>query len=200
MHVALCRDSQENFNEILKRIFLWNYPEIFRNLAFFFNENLAWVSFQISTHYFISVQKSRSKSKFVNTESREQRLASAQETNNKINRQYMNKSSSSTAVNTNSKNTDQHLFTNRSNVHLNDPYGSQRHKNHQSGYFEDTNYFNHSVKSTRSQKPIQRKPKQRTSALTLRLREVPLNYSSRKSLLNVSSVSIGKISEDLTLK
>lgn len=128
----------------------------------------------------------------MNTESREQRLASAQETNQKINRQYMNKSSSSNAVYSHRNQQDKHdMFYNKSNMHLNDPYARSTSR---SQYLEDTNYFNQSAKSSKSHRPMRSgKSKTRTSALTLRLREVPLNYSSRKSMLNVSSVSVGKI-------
>lgn len=127
----------------------------------------------------------------MNTESREQRLASAHETNQKINRQYMNKSSSSNAVYPRRDQSDNthDMFYNKSHTHLNDPYARSRNQP-----LEDTNYFNQSAKSTKSHRPMRAgKSKTRTSALTLRLREVPLNYSSRKSLLNVSSVAVGKI-------
>ncbi len=104
---------------------------------------------------------------------------------NNINGHYMNKSSSSNAINQNRNSRN----TNRSNTHLANNIDIE--------YYQASNYIENELES--ESRNIEMIRKKRTSALTLRLREVPGTYNHRKSLLNVSTVSVGKLIAKLTI-
>ncbi len=104
-------------------------------------------------------------------------MISSNNVNGHNNRQYMNKSSSSNAINQNRSS----KYASRSNTHL--------ANNIDMDYYQATNYVENEFES----RNIEMIRKKRNSALTLRLREVPGTYNHRKSLLNVSTVSIGKL-------
>ena len=130
-------------------------------------------------------------------DNRERRIAVANEANNKINRQYMNKSSSSNAVyQTRGQQQRQNLFVNQSNMYLNaDPSRFSDDYNAACNYAADPMCrFDQTAKSARDTRASVngKSHKNRTSALTLRLREHPTNLNSRKSMLNASNVSVGK--------
>lgn len=137
-----------------------------------------------------SVRKSASKAnRFVNIDNREQRLISANNVNNQINRQYMNKSASSNAVYQTRSQHRKNLFSNKSNMHLNTDMSD--YYNASAAAWDEPQFYQTS-KSLRGNKSItSNRQRNRTSALTLRLRENPTNYSHRKSGLNISSVSVG---------
>lgn len=117
----------------------------------------------------------------MNVETRDQRLVTTHKNNNPTN--CMNKSSSSNAVyQTRSRQKD--LIYNQSNTYL--TTGTQQE------YYQTASYYNDDFCDDRSVQAIREKRKNRTSALTLRLRDNPGNYNHRnKSSLNLSTVSNG---------
>ena len=106
-------------------------------------------------------------------------MASTNNINGHNNRHYMNKSSSSNAINQNRNNRN----SSRSNTHLANNIDIEE--------YQASNYIQNDLEfESRNVEVIRKK---RTSALTLRLREVPGTYNHRKSLLNVSTVSVGRL-------